>query len=238
MFEKLAKLFATETLDAIFPFVCLGCGREGRSMCADCLAGVPRLVPPRFCVVCAAPDVLGRCGWCRSAPVAVDGIRAPYVYSPDSLVRRALIRFKFGDVRAMAAELAGHLAECMARYNLTADAIAPVPSHPRRLRERGFNQAALLAAELGKATGLEVRESLLTRTIDAPSQLSVSGIVNRWANVAGSFACEEPADDLSLLLVDDIVTTGATMSACAGALKASGAREVWGLAVARTRFGG
>ncbi len=207
-------------------------------MCADCLAGVPRLVPPRFCVVCAEPDVLGRCGWCRSAPVAVDGIRAPYVYSRDSLVRRALIQFKFGDVRAMAAELAGHLAECMARYGLTADAIVPVPSHPRRLRERGFNQAALLAAELGKATGVEVREALLSRTSDAPSQLSVAGRMNRWTNVANSFVCEEPVDDLSLLLVDDIATTGATMSACAGALKDSGAREVWGLAVARTRSGG
>ena len=238
MLEKLVRRLAKETLDAVFPFVCLGCGREGGSMCADCLATAPRLVPPRFCVVCAEPDVLGRCGWCRSAPVAVDGIRAPYVYSRDSLVRRALIRFKFGDVRAMAAELAGHLAECMAQYGLTADAVSPVPSHPRRLRERGFNQAALLAAELGKATGLEVRETLLSRTNDAPSQLSVAGRVNRWTNVAGSFACGEPVNGLSLLLVDDIVTTGATMSACAAALKASGAREVWGLAVARTRSGG
>lgn len=237
MLEKLVKLFARETLDAVFPFVCLGCGREGGSMCADCLAGAPRLVPPRFCVVCAEPDVLGRCGWCRSAPVAVDGIRAPYVYSRDSLVRRALIQFKFGDVRAMAAELGGHLAECVARYGVTADAIVPVPSHPRRLRERGFNQAALLAAELGKVTGVEVRESLLSRTRDAPSQLSVSGPANRWANVADSFVCEEPVNGLKLLLVDDIVTTGATMSACAGALKDSGAREVWGLAVARTRGG-
>lgn len=238
MFEKLVKLFTKEMLDAVFPFVCLGCGREGSSMCADCLAGVPRLVPPRFCVVCAEPDVLGRCGWCRATPVAVDGIRAPYVYSRDSLVRRALIQFKFGDVRAMAAELAGHLAECMARYGITADAIAPVPSHPRRLRERGFNQAALLAIALGKATGLDVWESLLSRTSDAPSQLSVAGRVNRWTNVAGSFVCGERVDDLSLLLVDDIVTTGATMSACAGALKENGAREVWGLAVARTRSGG
>ncbi len=206
-------------------------------MCADCLAGVPRLVPPRFCVVCAEPDVIGHCGWCRALPVAVDGIRAPYVYSRDSLVRSALIQFKFGDVRAMAAELAGHLAECMARYGLDADAIAPVPSHPRRLRERGFNQAALLAVELGKATGVEVREALLSRTRDAPSQLSVAGPANRWANVAGSFVCAEPITGLRLLLIDDIVTTGATMSACAGALKASGAREVWGLAVARTRSG-
>lgn len=238
MLEKLAKLFAKETLDTLFPFVCLGCGREGSSMCADCLAGVPRLVPPRFCVVCAEPDVLGRCGWCLASPVAVDGIRAPYVYSRDSLVRRALIQFKFGDVRAMAAELAGHLAECVARYGLDADAIAPVPSHPRRLRERGFNQAALLAAELGKVTGVEVREALLARTSDAPSQLSVAGRVNRWSNVADSFVCEEPVNGMKLLLVDDIVTTGATMSACAGALKESGAREVWGLAVARTRSGG
>ena len=238
MFEKLTKLFAKEALDALFPFVCVGCGREGKSICADCEPGLPRLAPPRFCVVCAEPDVLGRCGWCRGAPVAVDGIRAPYVYSRDSLVRRALIDFKFGDVRDMAAELAGHLAECMARYGITADAIVPVPSHPRRLRERGFNQAALLAAELGKQKGVAVRKSLLSRTSDAPSQLSVAGRVNRWSNVAGSFVCEESVDGLSLLLVDDIVTTGATMSACAEALKANGAREVWGLAVARTRSGG
>ena len=238
MFDKLTKLFAKEALDALFPFVCVGCGREGKSICAECEPGLPRLVPPRFCVVCAEPDVLGRCGWCRGASVAVDGIRAPYVYSRDSLVRRALIEFKFGDVRAMAAELAGHLAGCMARYGIAADAIVPVPSHPKRLRERGFNQAALLAAELGKATGMAVRGALLARTSDAPSQLSVAGRVNRWSNVAGSFVCEDTVDGLSLLLVDDIVTTGATMSACAEALKGSGAREVWGLAVARTRSGG
>ena len=238
MFDKLMKLFAKDALDALFPFVCVGCGREGKSICAECEPGLPRLVPPRFCVVCAEPDVLGRCGWCRGATVAVDGIRAPYVYSRGSLVRRALIEFKFGDVRAMAAELAGHLAECMARYDIAADAIVPVPSHPRRLRERGFNQAALLAAELGKATGMAVRESLLARTSDAPSQLSVAGRVNRWSNVAGSFVCEDTVDGLSLLLVDDIVTSGATMSACAEALKGSGARDVWGLAVARTRSGG
>ena len=58
MFDKLTKLFAKEALDALFPFVCVGCGREGKSICAECEPGQPRLVPPRFCVVCAEPDVL------------------------------------------------------------------------------------------------------------------------------------------------------------------------------------
>ena len=234
MFGNLAKLLAGAAVDTLFPFQCHGCGREGRAICADCAAGLPRLAPSRFCAVCAEPGVVGRCGWCRSRPIAVDGIRAPYVYERGSAIRKALIAFKFRDQRAMSAELAAHLAECMAYYELDADAIVPVPSHPRRMRERGFNQAALLAAELGKLTGLPVWETLLTRTSHAPSQLVVSGRANRWANVSGSFVCAGAVDGLSLLLVDDIVTTGATMSACAEALKAQGAREVWGLAVART----
>ena len=233
MIRDLIARLTKPALDALFPIPCLGCGREGRSICESCAVGLPRLMPPRFCLTCAQPGVMGRCGWCRATPVAVDGIRAPFVYARDGVIQKAIYDFKFHGVRVMASELAGHLADCMVSYDMAADVIVPVPSHRRRLRSRGFNQAALLAGELGKLTGIPVEERLLVRTKDAPSQLRMIGRPERWSNVADSFECRGDAGGVSVLLVDDIVTTGATMSACAEALKDAGASEVWGLAVAR-----
>ena len=233
MIRELIGRLTKPALNALFPIPCLGCGREGRSICESCVAGLPRLTSPRFCVTCAQPGVVGRCGWCRATPVAVDGIRAPFVYAADGVIQKAIYDFKFHGVRVMASELAGHLADCMASYHMAGDVIFPVPSHPRRLRSRGFNQAALLARELGRLTGIPVEEGLLVRTKDAPSQLRMSGRPERWGNVVDSFEYRGDAGVVSALLVDDIVTTGATMSACAEALKDAGATEVWGLAVAR-----
>ena len=101
------------------------------------------------------------------------------------------------------------------------------------MRSRGFNQAVLLGRELGKITGLPVNEGLVVQTRETPSQRRMASRAERWSNVAGSFSCTGDGGRQSVLLVDDIATTGATMSACAGALKDAGASQVWGLAVAR-----
>ena len=108
----------------------------------------------------------------------------------------------------------------------------PVPLHRRRLRSRGYNQAALLARELGKLTGKPVNEKLVVRTKDTPPQVQTGGRPERARSVSGSFQCLGRADGLSVILADDVTTTGSTLSACAGALKDAGSASVWGLAVA------
>jgi len=111
--------------------------------------------------------------------------------------------------------------------------IIPVPLDPRRLKGRGYNQSAVLAKELAKVTGIEVESRLLKRTKDALSQVHTASKNQHQDNVAGSFSCSHNLSGKSVILIDDIATTGSTLSACASALKDSGAASVWGLVLAR-----
>ena len=109
--------------------------------------------------------------------------------------------------------------------------IAPVPLHGRRERERGYNQSSLLAREVSRRAGIGLAHAL-RRTRDTPTQTAMS-IEERRRNVDGAFECAGDVRGQRALLVDDVVTTGATMSACAATLKAAGATKVWGLSFAR-----
>ena len=232
MLKSMLTRVRTEALNALYPVHCLGCGAEGNALCQACRATLPRLALP-YCNVCAQPGVDGTCDWCRRHSPAVDGITAPYLYVDASPIHRAITRLKFAGWRAVAPELGGLLAAFFDTRSVSVDMVVPVPGHPRRLRSRGFNQAALIADELGKRANLPVANDLLVRTKNAPSQLSMGSTQSRWLNVEGNFACTESVDGLRLLVVDDLVTTGATMSACASALKEAGASQVEGMAVAR-----
>ena len=125
----------------------------------------------------------------------------------------------------------------MADYLLSnpvpADVIVPVPLHSRRERQRGYNQSLLLAKEIDRRCGIEVDGSLLRRRKNTPPQVEMDSPDDRRANMSNSFECPSRLDGLRILLVDDIVTTGSTMFACADALKDAGAESVWGLALAR-----
>ena len=161
----------------------------------------------------------------------IDGIRAPYLM--DGLVKEAVHSFKYAGVRAAAPELAQLLAQFLKSRRLPGEVLVPVPLHRRRLRSRGYNQSALLARELGKLTGLPIEDGLLVRTKDAPPQVQAASRDQRRGNVEGSFQCTADATGRTLILVDDVATTGSTLSACAAALKAARAASVWGLTIAR-----
>ena len=111
--------------------------------------------------------------------------------------------------------------------------LVPVPLHARRLRTRGYNQSHLLARKVGKLLELPVRKDLLMRAKDSPPQVEVGSREQRRANVAGSFTAAAGAEGISILLIDDVATTGSTLFACAAALKEAGAARVWGLVLAR-----
>ena len=155
-------------LNLVLPLHCLECHANGQLLCSTCLGSLPSLSPP-FCRVCADPRLNGRtgaCGRCRAAPLAVDGIRAPLLM--EGLIQDAIHHLKYRNLRALAPELAGILFRYLQTHPLPGDTLVPVPLHSRRLRRRGYNQAMLLARELGKLSGLEVNDGLLTRIKDSP----------------------------------------------------------------------
>ena len=150
----------------------------------------------------------------------------------EGAIRDAIHALKYRNLRAAAPTLGRLLANWLESTPVPGEALVPVALHNRRLRDRGYNQSALLAKEVGKRTGLPVIEDVLVRTRDTPPQVSLSR-EERVRNVEGSFACVGNAQGRRFILVDDVVTTGSTMSACASALRAAEASSVWGLALTR-----
>ncbi len=117
---------------------------------------------------------------------------------------------------------------------MAADVLVPVPLHSRRLRERGYNQSALLAAEVGKRNCLPVVADSLVRLRHTKAQVKTADAEERQRNLAGAFGCRNTKlAGKRVLVVDDVCTTGATLNSCATALRAAGATSVWGLALAR-----
>lgn len=229
IFDVLRKV-GPWALDQVFPIYCAGCGNPGRVLCPACLKDFPRLLPP-FCPLCAQPGPAGRCRWCAEDPPAVDGIRVPF--RMEGAIREAIHGFKYRGLRAAAPQLAQLLADYLESNPLPGQVLVPVPLHPQRLRRRGYNQAALLAREAGKLTGLPVDESLLSRARDTLPQVQTGGRAERAGSMTGAFTCTGDAREQRVILLDDVTTTGSTLSACAGALKEAGAVEVWGLALAK-----
>jgi len=130
------------------------------------------------------------------------------------------------------------LAELLQDYLITnpvpAEILVPVPMHQKRLRERGYNQSSLLARELGKLNNLPVVDDCLTRRRHTPTQARTATVEERRSNIADAFTCrDDRLRDKQVLLIDDVATSGATLDACAAALKASGAASAWGLVMAR-----
>ena len=235
----LSKLFRS-TLDLVFPVHCCNCGREGGILCPQCVDGLDKLDQP-YCLVCAATSIVGVCRWCRQYPQGFDSLRSPFLFGGP--VREAIHRLKYKGERTAAETLGALMAEHLelrfssrwpgSGWPATFDALIPAPLHPRRLRSRGYNQSALLAREIGRALDLPVREDLLARIRNTRPQVETQSPQERRDNVAGSFACQPGATGLTALLIDDVATTGSTLSECAIALKNAGAASVYALTLAR-----
>ncbi len=205
-------------------------------MCDACLAEPQPLAAEYFCVACRAPfvnrfplDEAGRCMLCR---LGLQGFDAVYSYgSYEDALRKLIHVFKYEGVQPLAKPLAGLLLRAMPR-EARFDAIVPMPLHWRKRWQRGFNQAELLAREIARKWQVPVRTVARRRKATAPQ----AGLTNakRRANVEGAFRVRERLDGLRVLLVDDVMTTGATASACARALKRAGTAHVTLAALART----
>jgi ComF family protein len=229
-------------LDVMLPPRCLACGAtvesQGR-LCADCWRSLTFLAPPQ-CRLCgyplphALPDA-PLCGACAVAPPAFDRARAALRY--DDAARRLILAFKHADRTDSAPAFGRWLARAGAELLAAADLIAPVPLHRWRLLRRGYNQAAVLARALARETGLPLVPDLVQRRRATRSQQGLSGQA-RLANITAGAFRPHPwhrgrLRGRRVVLVDDVLTTGATVGACAQVLRTAGAAEVAVLTLAR-----
>ncbi len=175
------------------------------------------------------------CHACRRGIYAFDVARSYGAY--DDAMVRAITLLKHHAVTPLGGWFAARLAEVIARQPeaFSADIVVPVPLHAARQRERGYNQAELIARPLAKLLHLPLRAYLLVRTKPRPDKLKLTR-QERWRTVRGAYYTREDArvDKQRVLLVDDVFTTGATLDACARALRDAGAARVMGVTVART----
>jgi len=215
--------------------LCAGPAPAGRELCEGCEADLPRVEQacPRCALASAVADVSGLCVRCAAQPPRFHRALAPLAY--DYPVDRLLLGLKFGRraylARALARQIAVRAREEIERGRLDApDALVPVPLHPKRLARRGFNQSEEIARFVGKAIGVPVRAGICRRVRHTKMQSQLSD-EDRRANVAGAFACSDAP--LRPAIIDDVITTGATVDAVAGALAGAGAEYLHGWAVAR-----
>jgi ComF family protein len=232
VFSPLARV-GRAVLDVLFPARCVGCGAYGSFLCQSCQAELPPTRPPR-CPICWQPQRQEvTCGRCREERPAFQGARSVYLYR--GAAREAVRALKYSYLSA----LAQPMAQLMARYVLEeepieADLLVAVPLHGRRQRLRGYNQSALLARELSRLCGLPVAERGLARRRSTPPQARSADAAARRRSVAGAFVADRRwVEGKRILLIDDVMTTGATLDACAQALRQAGAASVWALTFAR-----
>lgn len=212
------------------------------TLCAGCWPSLTFITAPR-CAACGAPfahdiGAAARCGACLAKPPRFTAARAPFAY--DGAARAIALGFKLGDRPHLARLMAAHMARDGADWLGPGALLTPVPLHRWRLLTRGFNQAALLARAIGRASATPIAIDALVRgrrTAHSPGL----NRRQRAANVRAAFRVPKPAQvaGRDVVLVDDVFTTGATAAACADALQRVGARTVRVLTFARVvRDGG
>lgn len=207
---------------------CLLCGSDAASaLCQPCHGELPRL--PTGCPQCAQANSDGAlCGQCLHSPPAFARSIALFAYAFP--VDQLLHALKYRHRLLLAPWLGKQLAERCA--GLRPDAIVPLPLHPAKLAERGFNQALEIARPLAAALQAPLRSDWCLRTRATPAQADLA-LRERAANVRNAFACAQNLEGQHIVLVDDVMTTGATLHECAKALIRQGAREVSAVVVAR-----
>ncbi|NMC51288.1 ComF family protein [Candidatus Kuenenbacteria bacterium] len=243
--EKLTGRF----LDVLFPIECLGCGRENEWLCPLCQAKI-KLKTIDQCVVCKEPTVFGQTHRSCQEKTALDGVIVAAEWE-DKLLQEAIHKYKYSFVKGLAEPLAQilikkitpprqaiwagepQMVQLLKSKNII---LAPIPLHRRRLNWRGFNQAELLAERIGREFGWPIMPLLMRRNKYTKPQAKLKK-EEREKNLQGVFGMSDELEkglkDKTVLLIDDIITTGTTMNECAKILKEAGAKEVWGAALAR-----
>jgi len=230
-------------MDFLIPPLCLGCDKpvgQAQALCATCWNAIHFIDKP-YCAKCGAPfdfpvDEGTQCGACLDEPPLYTAARAALVY--DEASKPLILRLKHADRLHPVPALAAWMARAGGAFWPEADVIVPVPLHRWRLLKRRYNQAALLAQGIGRQVDKRVDVDLLVRHRATETQ-GRRNRKERKANVAGAFALRSGAkvEGQTIVLIDDVLTSGATADACAKLLFAAGARAVYVVALARAHKG-
>jgi ComF family protein len=222
-------------LNLLFPSECPVCGSPSdvhkyNPVCGKCWATIARYTGPS-CAICGLPtvsDYTSLCAECVAGTPPFAKITCYGIY--DGALKKSIHLLKFNKVKRLAVPLGALLAE-LVRDEF--DAVVPVPLHVKRLREREFNQSALLGHHLAKSVHRPMLHDVLIKNHETSLQTSVSG-KERRRNLKGAFSASKNIAGMRLLLVDDVITTGATAKECSSTLKQAGAGEIKVIALARS----
>jgi competence protein ComFC len=220
------KRLVNDLIEVAYPPRCAGCGLRGRWVCHECLSETPLFADPR-CRICSMPNAGASCD-CRALPDRIDRlwVAGPY----EGWLKAAVYSFKFNGETARAPHLVGLLSDACAEIGRDI-ALAPVPLHPKRKRQRGYDQTALLANRVAMETGQPVFTGL-EKVRNTPHQVGLSA-AERSLNLLDAFAVRPGlAVPERVVLIDDVATTGATLTECAIALHKGGATSVSAVVIA------
>ncbi len=230
-------------LDILYPqnMACLVCEKRCKDLdkmglCEECSSSLPFLTSP-LCYKCGRPveEETKLCHHCIQTPYCFKQAVSVFEYTPS--IQQFIYRYKYRGISFLSGIMGLWMAETLTRCSTwDIDIIIPVPLHKRRERKRGFNQAVLLAKEIGKNTGKEVAQHILIRSKDTPTQVGLDKFQRMW-NLWDAFQVRQP-DALkgkTVLLVDDVFTTGSTAHHCSRVLLGAGAKQIYVLTLATVR---
>jgi ComF family protein len=229
---KSTSFWKNKIIGFVFPTACASCGKLGPMICSPCQSRFCAIESP-ICLRCGRPStkVVVTCLSCRGEEFNLIQSRACFKYSEP--LESVIKQFKYGGLHALAKPLGLLMAQKWPDWAQYPDMIVPIPLHVRRLRNRGFNQAQLLACQIGPVVGLEVNNHALRRERRTRPQVDLSPS-ERKKNVRRAFSAEPKAvKGKSILLIDDVFTTGATLNSAAGTLLQAGAHAVSAYCLAR-----
>lgn len=226
------SVVARSAVDLLFPARCVSCGAGGELLCDECISNSARLEPTALCRKCALPSRADICERCFNDPPDLDRALAAYQY--DGPMRDAVLSLKYDDLRAIASRLGKLMAAALpAKSTGQIDLVASVPMTSKRVRSRGYNQSSLLARHVAKAIDAPFDEHSVRKTRNTQPQVEMASETERVSNLIGAFTASEIVKGKRVLLVDDVMTTGSTLNACAAELKRMGASRVSGLTLCR-----
>ncbi len=222
------RSFPASILDFIFPPLCVCCqnllAHGNEHVCPPCWKSLKR-VEATLPLFTETRDKLLMSG-------AIDELVSLYVFEKEGVFQKMIHSVKYSGTRALGVELGRRLGQIIVDHGARADALVPMPLHKRKLRERGYNQCEFIAQGLSGVAGIPVHNEYVRRAKFTQTQTALS-IEERRRNMEQAFACvSEEVKEKSIILIDDIITTGATIESCAEVLKRAGARRIIAASVA------
>ncbi len=234
MITTLAKLsgnIVRPLLDFIYPPTCVSCGNllsgEVEHVCLNCWDSIQRVTRTHALYLETKEKLL------RSGHVAE--LASAFVFEKEGAFQHIAHSMKYEGMPSLGLQLGKRIGEVLQEWNLSADCVIPIPLHKRKLRERGYNQAELIARGVSETSGIEYRNDLVKRRKDTQSQTTLN-IEERQENVAQAFEMiagkSQDIKDKRIIVVDDVITTGATIVSCAHKLRTAGAASVMAVSAA------